>query len=279
MKLKEYPRSIWQSARLWLTPAERLKRRSNGHTVPVTVSFTTIPSRLPIVHITVRSLLNQSVCPQRILLWLNTEDKQAVPHRLASLQDELFGIRYADETGPHRKLVHTLRNEPPGIVVTCDDDVMYPADWLETLYREHRAYPNDVIANECRGIACENGQTAPYRDWATVPPGSVAPNTLAIGYGGVLYPPGCLHPDVTDRSQYDALTPRADDLWFKAMSLRAGTQTRRNTHPPRKPLPIPRSQRDRLGNTNIKRDGNREQWQTLMGHFPKLASLMCGSKK
>jgi hypothetical protein len=113
----------------------------------------------------------------------------------------------------------------------------------------------------------ELGELKSYKDWCSEEIGSGSLTTVAIGYGGVVYPSGCLHPDVLARELYDWLAPRADDLWFKAMSLRQGTLTRRSTRPLPKPLPVVGSQKVSLKKHNIGQDGNRTQWQSLCNHF------------
>lgn len=272
MKLKEYPVSLYQSLKLLLTPTARLGRHARPAGVPLVVSLTSIPSRLPILHLTIRSLLRQSVRPDKLLLWLHHDLREQTPRRLTALQNGVFEIRYADQTCAHRKLVHALGAYPAHVIVTCDDDLQYRPHWLERLVAEHRAHPGAIIGHECRRIAFDGqGKAAPYRDWRSESPGASHRYTLPIGYGGTLYPPGSLHPDVTDAERYLELAPRADDLWFKAMSLRQGTTTRRSARPPAKPVPIIRSQAERLGDTNIKADGNRAQWQALLDAYPELA--------
>ena len=71
MKLKEYPKSLFTALRLALTPKESLGKNSRPAEEPVIVTFTSIPSRLHVLSTTVRSLLNQSIQPERIVLWLN----------------------------------------------------------------------------------------------------------------------------------------------------------------------------------------------------------------
>lgn len=273
MKLKEYPLSIVQSLKLWLTPTDQLGKKSTKIELPLIVSLTSIPSRLGILHLTIRSLLRQNVQPEKIILWLNHELAKQVPNRLSRLQNHRFEIRYADQHCAHRKLVHSLHAYPKHIIVTCDDDVLYPKDWLAKLVSEHQQYPKDVIGHECRRIGyTETGEALPYKQWHSVVPGTTGAAILPIGYGGTLYPVGSLHRDVTASEHYLALAPKADDLWFKAMSLRQGTQSRRSSKPPKKPTPIIRSQQVRLGDTNIKQDGNRLQWQTLLNTYPELCT-------
>lgn len=268
MKLKEYPISAWHSVKLWLTPVDRLLSKAKRQTVPVVVSFTSIPSRLPILHLTVRSLLRQTVHPEKLVLWLHHDLEAQVPQRLSKLQNDVFEIRYADQTCAHRKLVHALNAFPDKPIVTCDDDLLYQPNWLARLYQEHKQHPNDVIGNECRRIRYDaNGDTLPYKHWSLEPPGTSHPDTMAIGFGGTLYPPHRLHPDTTNSDLYLALAPKADDLWFKAMSYLNKTAVRRTANPPKRPIPIIRSQAEALGDTNIKKDGNREQWNAIRNHY------------
>lgn len=271
MKLKEYPVSLFQSLKLWLTPPQRLGRDASDIDFPLIVSLTSIPSRLGILHLTIRSLLRQRVRPEKIVLWLHHDLENQLPERLKKLQSQRFEIRFADQTCAHRKLVHALQAFPNHIIVTCDDDLLYRPDWLERLVAEHQQHPDDIIGHECRRIAhSEDGSAQPYKQWRSEAAGNSHRYTLPIGYGGTLYPVGSLHSDVTDTEQYLVLAPKADDLWFKAMSLRQGTISRRSSAPPQKPIPIIRSQAVRLGDTNIKRDGNRLQWQALLDAYPEL---------
>jgi len=271
VKTRELPRSLWRAWRLRRTPVDRLGTDAPRLPGRVLVSLTSIPSRLGVVPLTIRSLLAQTVRPDRIVLWLNEELDGAVPEDLRKLEGSRFEVRYRTGTSPHRKLVGALREFPDHLVIVCDDDHMYPRDWLARLHREHLATPESIVGNECRRIVMTGPRSArPYGEWVGEAPGASSPGTLAIGYGGVAYPSGSLHEDAVERSLYLELAPRADDLWFKAMARRVGTRVRRATHPPRKPLPILRSQRERLGSTNIEGDGNRRQWELLVQRFPEV---------
>lgn len=268
MKPRDIPRSLVRSLRLRFTEPARLGEKSRHLPNPLVVSFTSIPSRMGVVDITIRSLLDQTVRPERIVLWLEPHMEGRVPDRVGALAGERFEIRFRDGRSSHMKLVPALQEFPEHVVVTCDDDQIYPRDWLERLYREHRDHPGEVVAHECRRILYDaHGEPLAYRKWRRERPGTSHPDTLALGYGGVVYPPGSLHPDVTDEAAFMELAPRADDLWFKAMEDRQGTGVRRSASPPRKPLPVLFSQRVTLGSTNIHEDGNRNQWIRLCARY------------
>lgn len=257
-----------QSIKLLCANPERLGVGAQTKGVAPIISLTSIESRLHIVGITIRSLLNQNVAFERIILWLNDSLLEKTPNSLLKLQCDRFEIKYSQENGPHRKLVETLRICPESCIVTCDDDVIYPRDWLERLLDDHLLYPRDVIAHECRTISySQSGELLPYKQWRYQSAAEMAQYVLAIGYGGVLYPSQALHEDAVNRDLYDKLAPRVDDLWFKAMSLRQGTATRKSSNNQPKPIPILFSQKIALKHKNVKEDKNREQWQKLEEHY------------
>ncbi|WP_166258907.1 glycosyltransferase family A protein [Marinobacter salicampi] len=267
MKIKEYPPSLWRMVKL------RLKMPSadgyHGQPNPnIIVSLTSIAPRLKHVHFAVLSILNQSIKPKKVILWLGEHCKDAIPPRLKQLIGPHFEIRFREDVGPHTKLIHSLSEFPDHIIVTCDDDLMYPADWLERLMSAHQAFPSDIIGHQCRTIQFrDNGSPKPYKQWVDEAPGQSHDNTLPLGYGGVLYPVGSLPEITTNADLFRKLAPKADDLWFKAVSWHNGTRSRRSTEPSDKPYPIPFSQSVSLQKANVKGDANRDQWINLAKHF------------
>ncbi len=268
MKLKEYPSSIWRAFQLNRISIESLHDKS-APSLPIIVSVTSIPSRFHVIYLTVRSILAGTHKPEKIVLWLNELLKDSVPKSLNKLIGEKFEIRYVEGNLPHRKLIHSLREFPDKIIVTCDDDMMYSKSWLNFLYQDHLSYPLDVIANECRGISYDsNGNLRSYNFWYKENGNAVSYDSLLpIGYGGVLYPPKCLHEDVYNADIYLKLAPKADDLWFKAMALLHGTAARHATQQVAKPIPIFNSQSVSLKATNVKQDGNRMQWEAIANYY------------
>ncbi len=268
MKLKEYPLSLSTARSLRKLPLAQLHQ---PHTTPapgVTISLTSIPSRLNVVHLTIRSLLAQSRSAERVVLWLHESLLPKLPEKLSMLIGPRFEVLPSKYHFPHRKLIESLRQFPGETIVTADDDVMYPEDWLERLLEEHQKHPCDIVAHECRKISRDtSGQLTEYRLWSSEAPGQSHVETLAIGYGGVLYPPQALAETVLDIDLFTKLAPRVDDLWFKAMSLINQTATRRTENPRPKPVPVAFSQRIALKRNNIRHDANREQWKILAEHF------------
>lgn len=266
MKLKEWPASLYQEFKLRLTPVSKFIN-PKAEVLPVIVSLTTIESRLSIIHITLKSILAQTHVPEKIILWVNTQLKDSLPTSLLELEESpLFEIRYNNYTCPHRKLLSTLECFNNSVIVTIDDDIIYAKNWLNSLYQSHLANPNCIVANTVRTIKYkENNEVAPYAEWKHSEKKNYILN-LPIGFNGILYPPNSLHEDALNWSLALSLAPNADDLWYKAMSLKKGVESIISDYPTM-PYPLRDTQRISLRKSNVKQDKNRIQWQKLSDYF------------
>ena len=238
MKVKEIPVSLFHQAKLsWQSQRKLI---ANKKQVPVIVSLASIPSRLNIVHLTIRSILNQDVLPEKIVLWLHEDLKDSIPKSLNVLVGDLFSIKYADYFSSHRKLVEPLKLYPNKIIITCDDDMMYRKNWLSKLYQAHENHPDHIVANQTRCITYgSDGELLSYKAWKPNESGCQNPLlTLPIGAGGTLYPPDSMDKTVFNQELFLQLTPKADDLWFKAMGLLKGTKSIQAQNSGKEPIPI-----------------------------------------
>ena len=76
--------------------------------------------------------------PDAIILYLD-DDVEELPDSLRKL--EKYGLQIEWRPGrikPHKKYYYAIKEHPDDIVVTVDDDVMYPAELIESLYKTHR---------------------------------------------------------------------------------------------------------------------------------------------
>lgn len=196
------------------------------------VSLTSFPARIHLVHFAIYSLLKQSLKPNRLVLWLANEQfpgkENDLPKDLLALLPLGLEVRWCEDLKSFKKLIPALRQFPDAIVVTADDDLYYPPDWLKSLYQSWLEYETCVHCCGMRQMTWdETGSINPYGLWTWNPPDGMPAfkNTQLGGYGS-LYPPRSLHPDVTNADLLARLSPTADDLWFWAMTVRAGTKIR-----------------------------------------------------
>lgn len=119
----------------------------------VIVSFTSLPSRLPLIQPMLQSVLIQDPQPDKIILWLSTRAKREpditmtldkVPDCIRQLPIE---IRFTEDYGPHTKLLPSILafDDPETRIITVDDDTIYPQTWLHTLLQYSNLYPNSAI--------------------------------------------------------------------------------------------------------------------------------------
>jgi hypothetical protein len=195
----------------------------------IIISMTTYPKRFNVVHIAIESLLTQTLKPDLIVLYLAKDELSngEIPKHLARLKKRGLNITIVNENlRSYKKLIYAIEEFPDAILITVDDDILYPEYFVEKLYERHLQYPKEIIAYRCSIMRRKSDtELLPYLSWKKAA-GIVQPSfeLFFTGVGGVLYPPNSLHKDVLNKKLFLALAPNADDIWFKAMSLLNGTK-------------------------------------------------------
>ena len=188
------------------------------------VSLTTYDKRLYEVYLTIESIFQQTLKPNKVILWL-ADDMQTttIPLTLKMQQKRGLEIRYCKDIRSYKKLIPTLQTYPDDIIITVDDDVIYGPDVIELLYNSYLSNPECVHCNFAREIGVNTEGIMPYTSWKTITANNFKGKTVfPVGCGGVLYPPHILAEDVTDDKIFLEICKFADDVWFKAMSLKNG---------------------------------------------------------
>ncbi|PKF61857.1 glycosyl transferase [Psychromonas sp. psych-6C06] len=187
------------------------------------ISFTTYNKRIHDVHLVVESIAQQTVKPNRLILWLDEGEftLESLPLILHKQMERGLEVRFCPNYRSYKKLIPTLKEFPEANVITIDDDVLYPYDTIELLYREHLQEPTSIIAHRVRNMNFdERGELLDYKTWDyEIVQNKASFQLLAIGLGGVLYPAHSLHEKCLDVECFTRLAPFADDVWFKAMAL------------------------------------------------------------
>ncbi|MGL5357387.1 MAG: hypothetical protein ACRDAQ_12760, partial [Cetobacterium sp.] len=126
-------------------------------------------------------------------------------------------------------LIPTLVKYPNDIVITVDDDVLYPYDLVENMYREYLKDKNCVYFYRGHKMTFDkNNDIQKYDNWLGDYQGEEKTLlTLPTGIGGVLYPPKCFDEDIVNETLFMKLAPKADDIWFKAMTLKKNIECKK----------------------------------------------------
>lgn len=196
----------------------------------VIVSLTSYPERYEAAAQTLGPLFRQTVAPDRIQLWLDDDDvssREDVPLCLRDLEQAGLEIRWCERNlKPHDKYFWTMQENSDDIVITIDDDIVYPLDLVQGLLHTHFLFPHAVVANRTHIVAAgEDDGIASYGVWEHEQLricGVPRADLTATGAGGILYPPHVFDAEVFDESAIRETSLLADDLWLKVHELRLG---------------------------------------------------------
>lgn len=197
----------------------------------VTATMTSFPARIEYVHLAIKTLMLQSYKPDRIILWLANEQfpEHKLPQSLLDLEKYGLEIKWCDDLYGHKRYYYCIKAQKENeVVITFDDDILYPIDCIKRLMEKHREYPQCIICE--RAQARKNAKAVnidnPGR-WAVI--SNVGCKTPSYGLnpspgGGCLIPYGAFYKDAYDEEKIRELAYKADDLWYMFMAAENGTK-------------------------------------------------------
>ena len=250
----------------------------------VIVSLTSFPGAIDFAPGAIRSILEGSVLPDKIVLYV-TESQfgdKGLPEEILKLEREsdLFEIRdYPYDIRSYRKLVPALKDFPDDIIITIDDDVAYHRDMIKDLLAVHDRFPQDLIAHRAKKILPDK----PYKKWKKYRwyhfigrKYHTRFDTMQTGVGGVLYPPGALKEEMIDRNLFQKLSPTADDIWFWAAAVANGRKVIPVPFGHNKPKSLGKPRELSLKSINFKSgtDRNKLQFEKILEHYPEIKNMI-----
>lgn len=194
----------------------------------VIVSLTSYPKRIGCVRRVLETIYLQTMQPDKVVLWLAKEQfpngEQELPGELYELvHSGKLEIRWCDDLKPHKKYFYAFQEYPDDLVITIDDDVLYPSDMIETLYQSYLKHPNAVSAMRTHLMVYDRKMRfLPYKKWVRDYDeciGKASHQLFCTGCGGVLYPVHLFDRKVLDKRAIEENCLMADDIWLKLMEL------------------------------------------------------------
>lgn len=240
----------------------------------VIVSLTSFPQRLNNLWIVIESIKNQSYKPKKIILWLSSKEMNErnaeIPESLQKEIDDIFEIKYVDDIlYCHLKYYYAFKEYPHHTIITLDDDIIYHPDTIKTLFDTSEKYPHAIISNFVRQISFNGKHLSPYNDWKTIQDNKIDlnPNLLLLGYSGVLYKPHLFNPLLYDKSVFQKLCPKADDLWLSANAKFSNIPIIKSNF--NKPLIFIDQDTPKLSSANVNQNQNDIQINNILNFFKK----------
>jgi hypothetical protein len=239
------------------------------------ISLTSFPPRFNDLHLVLISLADQDKKADRIILWVNEKDAQLLPAvaRKVAIDRgiDIHTINTVRDLKAAKKILPTLLIEPNSVITTCDDDVIYPKNWLSGLWESYISFEEScVVCHRARLATLINrNEFEEYRKWTSPSPGMplVSMQVFPTGIGGVLYPPSCFHDEVLNTKLMLDLCPNNDDIWLFFMSTIAGTKKIYVGKGFYEPTTIPGTQETALWKENVVGGMNDLQLKNMISYF------------
>lgn len=240
----------------------------------IIVSLTTYPARISTVWITIASLLEQTMKPYKVILWLAEEQfpEHKMPDSLEKMKQRGLEIRFCEDLKPHKKYYYAMQEYQDYYIITADDDIFYPGNCIELLWKTYEEHPNNIICQWSHRIGFDGSdEFQSYNVWVDNNKETPSYATLAVGCGGVLYPPNSLPAETFNKQRIKDYALRADDLWLKCMEVLQGKKVINCNQIVLIYFNNIKTMRNGLWTYNTGKDKNNDMvWKQLMELYPEV---------
>ena len=245
----------------------------------IIVSMTSYPKRFSTICKPLKSLLRQSIKPDKIIVWLGSDTSiEDLTDEMRQLEKDGIEFRFDKDKNlkPHKKYFYALQEFRDDLVITVDDDIIYPRNMIKSLLTVHKKYPDNICARRVHKITFDaDGQIAPYTNWDYEYRGITHPSKrlFATNGAGTLFPKNSLPNEVFNAEDIEEFCLNADDVWLWYWEQQIGksivwTPCFMVMPPVVKEL----KQSDGLAATNVELQGNDFYIKTLMERYGDISA-------
>lgn len=190
------------------------------------VSLTVLPSRLPHIEKTIQSLTHQEIMPDEICVWLpkNPIRDKEVKEIPDFLHTDALSVKFVEDVGSATKLIPALKkywDEKQTIIVTADDDQIYPEWWFRGLVEYADDFPNACLGYRGKRFIRIGNRILTYsyqlaKFYFCQKINSPVKVDILTGNWGALYRVGFFNEEVFN---VDVNSPLfyTDDIWFSGL--------------------------------------------------------------
>ena len=190
--------------------------------IPIIVSLYSQRKNFRSLPVVLYSLLNQSIKPDKIVLWLDsdTEDLLTLPYEITRFVKNGLEIRFIKNYASYTNIFYAVKEFKNCIIVTAKDSIYYRKNWLKKLYLSYIANPSDIHVNTSFRVKMLNGSLLPIAKWKHfVNKETAGYDNFIINEGGVLYPPNCFSNEILRSDIFLKYAPDYSCIWLWIMAL------------------------------------------------------------
>ena len=247
----------------------------------IIISMTSYPARFAYIVLPIKSLLLQSIKPDKIIVWLGSDSSEDdLSEEMKKLREYGVEYRFDPERNlkPHKKYFYALQEYCNDLVITVDDDIIYPPTLVSSLLKMHRKYPTAICARRVHKVKVDQtGAIDSYTTWEWECDKKCAPSYLLFGTNGAgtLFPPHVFKRYAFDEERIKMLCLNADDVWIWFMSL---MNQRKIVWAPCYLIHPPVVEETRAMNSlameNIENRGNDKYIKEMLAYYPISETIM-----
>lgn len=254
----------------------------------VIASLTSFPARIEKAHLAVKSIMLQNYKPDEIILWLSDAQFKGIelPQSLKDLEKKGLQIKFCEDLRGHKKYFELVKSQKPNeLILTFDDDIIYPPNSIKKVMKYHKLYPKAIIVNRGYEITFgKKGEVKPHKQWRIHSSyGVKKPKKLIfISTGsGILLPYNSLYKDIIESDKIKKLALSIDDLWTTVMAILSKTDIVKTTRYHKTYTTIEESQEIQLATENLLQGVDRHDTvlRELIEYYPQLEYLLNFARK
>ncbi len=192
------------------------------------VSMTSYRGRIKWVYIPISSMLIGNVKPSRLILYLSRDEFPNelgdMPKELIQLQSHGLTIEFVDgNLRSHKKYRYAFESFPDHKIITIDDDIIYPYDFLKKIFLLNQGLlDGSILSLLAMKIERQGGEFVPYSLWNYVFSNQIGEEYLPIGCGGCLYNNPNKMMQFYNELESMSLFDTGDDIYLYYLGRKAG---------------------------------------------------------
>ena len=200
-----------------VSPTPKANKINNND--KIIVNFTTWRQRDNVAPILLKYFKYQTLQPDEIICWLSYDEYDGImPKSIQYCLDEglLTEVRFVNGNTFGHKRYETFKENQSAYNILIDDDIYYPIDYVESLYKACKNDPNNVVCYYTRNeIYKENG----YRTYTEMTDAPSFKNRYFSGLAA--FPPNLFPVESFDYKYYrDKYCKKCDDSWVNGWLIR-----------------------------------------------------------